>query len=91
MIEDLSRFQILAIQAIANAARGRMALFGGLDTAALSRVDAARVPDMVRDLYSIFSPFEGGYIFSPDNSIMPDTPVENVRELFRAVREFGRS
>ena len=53
-------------------------------------VTQAEVDSMVRSLLSTFAVFQGGYIFSPDNTIMPDTPVENVWELFRCVREYGR-
>jgi len=36
-----------------------------------------------------FRAHEGRYIAAPSNSIMPETPVENVWHLFEAIREFG--
>ena len=36
-----------------------------------------------------FRAWEGRYIASPGNTIMPETPVENVWVLFEAIREFG--
>jgi uroporphyrinogen-III decarboxylase len=44
----------------------------------------------VRDLFAAFHAEEGRYMASPCNTIMPETPVENVWTLFEAIREYGR-
>ncbi len=38
-----------------------------------------------------FHAHDGKYIASPSNSIMPETPIDNVRHLFEAICEFGGS
>jgi len=43
----------------------------------------------VRSLLDDFHAHAGRFITAPSNSIMPETPVENVWWLFEAIREFG--
>ena len=43
----------------------------------------------VKSLMTNFHACDGKYIAAPSNSIMPETPVENVWTLFDAIREFG--
>ena len=38
----------------------------------------------------MFKVFDGRYICMPSNTIMPETPVENVWTLFRAMKEFSQ-
>jgi len=43
----------------------------------------------VVELFSMFEANKGKYIACPCNTIMPETPVENVWSLLEAIREFG--
>jgi uroporphyrinogen decarboxylase len=91
-LDVLAHLQAAALDlpAIAEAYRGRIAFFGGIDVQFnLVRGSAESIRREVQSLMTDFHAFEGKYVASPSNSIMPETPVENVRTLFNAVREFG--
>ena len=76
--------------AIANAYRGKMTFFGGIDVQ-FNLIHGTResIREEVRTLMDDFHAHDGKYIASPSNSIMPETPIDNVRYLFEAIREFG--
>jgi uroporphyrinogen decarboxylase len=80
----------LDLPTIAEAYRGQITFFGGIDVQ-YTIVDGTRqdVRDEVQAMITNFHAFDGRYIASPSNTIMPETPVENVRALFEAIREFG--
>jgi len=80
----------LDLPAIAQAYRGQITFFGGVDVQ-FNLVEGARdsIRNEVRSLIRDFRGHDGKYIISPSNSIMPETPVENVWTLFEAIREFG--
>ena len=80
----------LDLPAIAEAHRGDITFFGGVDVQ-FNLVDGDRdsIREEVRSLINNFRAWEGRYIASPGNTIMPETPVENVWTLFEAIREFG--
>ena len=48
------------------------------------------IREEVRELLRVFRASEGKYMASPSNTIMPETPVENVWTLFEAIREHGQ-
>jgi len=80
----------LDLPAIAAAYRGRITFFGGIDVQFnLVRGDRGSIRREVLGLMNSFHAHEGRYIASPANTIMPETPVENVWSLFEAIREFG--
>jgi len=80
----------LDLPAIAEAYRGQITFFGGIDVQ-FNLVNGNResIRNEVASLMKDFRAWEGRYIASPSNSIMPETPVENVWSLFEAIREFG--
>jgi uroporphyrinogen decarboxylase len=80
----------LDLPAIAATYRGRITFFGGIDVQ-FNLVNGNResIREEVQSLMTNFRAFEGRYVASPSNSIMPETPVENVWTLFDAIREFG--
>ena len=79
------------LPAIAEAYHGQITFFGGVDVQYnLVKGTRESVRDEVRQLVEMFHADEGKYMFSPCNSIMPETPVENVWTLFEAIRTLGR-
>ena len=92
-LDVISPLQAAAMDlpAIAEAYRGQITFFGGVDVQHnLVRGTRESICDEVRQLVDIFRAHEGKYMFSPCNSIMPETPVENVWTLFEAIRALGR-
>jgi len=80
----------LDLPAIAEAYRGQITFFGGIDVQFnLVQGDRESIRREVKSLMENFHAHEGKYIASPSNSIMPETPVENVWWLLEAIREFG--
>lgn len=81
----------LDLPLIAEAYCGQITFFGGIDVQ-YNIVKSTResIREEVRQLMRIFRAYEGKYMASPCNTIMPETPVENVWTLFEAIREFGR-
>jgi uroporphyrinogen decarboxylase len=80
------------LKALSEHYKGKITFFGGLD---VQRNLTAGTPDSIRrevaDISGLFTPHEGKYIYAPSNSIMPETPVENVCALFEAMDYYRRS
>ena len=91
-LDVLAHLQAAALDlpAIAREYRGQMTFFGGIDVQ-FNLVHGTResIREEVRALEENFDAHNGRYIASPSNTIMPETPVENVWHLFEAIREFG--
>jgi len=82
---------VLDVPAVAQRWRGKIAFYGCLDAEHnLMNGSRASIREEVRARMRGFRAHEGRYIASPASAIMPGTPVENVRALFEAIREFGR-
>lgn len=81
----------LDLPSIAEKYCGQITFFGGIDVQ-YNIVTGTResIREEVRQLMRFFRAHEGKYMASPCNTIMPETPVENVWALFEAIREFGR-
>jgi len=68
----------------------RIALMGAIDVVnEVYRSDPDSIRKMVQDRLAIYKPV-GGYIMDGSNSIVYETPPENVRALADAGREFGQ-
>jgi uroporphyrinogen decarboxylase len=92
-LDVLSNLQALALDlpAIAEAYRGQICFMGGLDVQEnLVNGTPETVRAEVKAVFDDFHASEGKYIASPCNTIMPETPVENVWALFEAFDKFGR-
>ena len=93
-LDVLAHLQAAALDlpAIAKACAGRMTFFGGIDVQ-FNLVHGTResIREEVKALMDDFHAHDGRFIASPSNSIMPETPIDNVRHLFEAIREFGGS
>jgi uroporphyrinogen decarboxylase len=92
-LDVISPLQAAAMDlpAVAAAYHGQITFFGGIDVQH-NLVHGTRVSirEEVRSLLRMFRAREGRYMASPCNTIMPETPVENVWTLFEAIREYGR-
>jgi hypothetical protein len=58
--------------------------------ALLPLADSKHVASEIRRLIDLLDGPHGGYIVAPTNSIMPDTPFDNIEAMCRAMREYGR-
>jgi uroporphyrinogen decarboxylase len=56
----------------------------------LPRATPAEVREHVRERIRVFAP-GGGFVFTQVHNVQACVPVENVRAMFDAAREFGRS
>ncbi len=92
-LEVLTHLQPAALDlpAIARKYRGQMTFFGGIDVQ-YNIVHGTRetIRDEVRSLIEMFDAFNGKYMLSPANSVMPETPVENAWHMCEAFDEFRR-
>jgi uroporphyrinogen decarboxylase len=70
---------------------GQICFAGGVDVQAiLPIVDSKQVTDEIQRLIDLLDGPHGGYIITPTNSIMPDTPLDNIQAMCRAMRDYGR-
>ena len=91
-LDVISPLQAAAMDlpAVAAAYHGQITFFGGIDVQHnLVHGTRASIREEVRSLLRMFHAQEGRYMASPCNTIMPETPVENVWALFEAIRELG--
>jgi len=69
--------------------RGKITFFGGLDIQSnfINKSPETVIRD-VKEIAALFKPELGNYIFAPCNTIMPETPPENVRAMFNAIEQY---
>ena len=80
----------LNLKEIAEKFNGHISFMGGIDIQFnLIKGIPESIREEVRSLIKMFNAFEGRYICSPSNTIMPETPVENVQALFKAMKELS--
>ena len=76
---------------IAATFRGQICFGSGIDVQALLPVaEPEEVEREIRDLIDLLDGPHGGYVMAPTNSIMPETPLENIEAMVRAAEEYGR-
>lgn len=64
----------------------KLCLFGGIDVQkGLQKPTTQEVEDHVKKAVDLFGDSQGGYIASPTNSITPDTPLENIKAMYRCL------
>ena len=92
-VDVLGHLQAAALDlpAVAEAYHGQITFFGGIDVQ-FNLVNGTResIRAEVESLIHDFHAFDGRYIACPGNSIMPETPVENVWAMLKAIGESGR-
>ena len=91
-LDVISPLQTAAIDlpALAAAYRGQITFFGGIDVQFnLVSGTSDTIRHEVKSLLEVFHASEGKFMISPSNTIMPETPVDNVWTLFEAIREYG--
>jgi uroporphyrinogen decarboxylase len=68
---------------------GRLCFYGGVDSqGTLTRGTPEDVRREVHELVQLFGRFSGGYIGAASQSIMPETPLDNIIALFEAFTEY---
>lgn len=77
---------------IAETFGGQICFAGAIDVQALlPHASVQQVEDAIRGIIDTLDGPQGGYLLAPTNSIMPDTPLENIEAMFRAAYKYGRS
>jgi hypothetical protein len=70
---------------------GQICFAGGVDVQALlPQADPAQVVEEIEHIIDALDGPRGGCIIAPTNSIMPDTPFENVVAMCRTMHDYGR-
>ncbi|NPV54899.1 MAG: hypothetical protein HPY71_15520 [Firmicutes bacterium] len=65
-------------------------LFGGIDVQRLlTKSTPGEVKSEIRNLVEIVHKHHGTIILAPTNSIVPETPLENIEAMFQTYREIG--
>ena len=81
----------LNLKEVAEKFNGQISFMGGVDVQFnLINGTTASIREEVSSLMKMFKVFDGRYICMPSNTIMPETPVENVWTLFGAMKEFSQ-
>lgn len=91
-LDALNPLQPTAMDAEAIAAefKGKVTFCGGIDVQYfIVNNSPAQIEKGIQRLIEIFDGPDGGFIIAPANSIMPETPLENVQAMFHAMREYG--
>ena len=77
---------------IARTFGGQICFGGGIDVQGLlPAAKPGEVADEIRRVIDLLDGPLGGYLMAPTNSIMPDTPLENIEIMYRTAREYGRA
>jgi uroporphyrinogen decarboxylase len=77
---------------IARTFGGRICFGGGIDVQGL--LPAAKPEEVAAEIRRVIDLLDGplgGYLIAPTNSIMPDTPLENIEIMYRTAVEYGRA
>jgi uroporphyrinogen decarboxylase len=76
---------------IAQTFGGQICFGGGIDVQSmLPTAKPEAVADEIQRLIDVLDGPQGGYLMAPTNSIMPDTPLENIEAMFRTAEKYGR-
>ncbi|NQU75358.1 MAG: hypothetical protein HQ546_03455 [Planctomycetes bacterium] len=69
--------------------RGKVCFLGTIDvTHVLTSGTPGEIADHVGRIVSLFGNDAGGLILAPGNTILPETPLENIRALFEAMDKY---
>lgn len=68
---------------------GKLCFFGGVDVqGTLPHGTPQQVKEEVKHLIKTFGKYKGGYIGGTSHTILPDTPLRNIKTLFEAFNEY---
>jgi len=91
-LDVISNLQTLALDlpAIAERFGRQITFFGGIDVQEnIVHGDRESIHREIRQLFEMFDARNGMYMASPCNSIMPETPIENVWHMMEAIEAYG--
>jgi uroporphyrinogen decarboxylase len=75
---------------ICSSFRGKISFFGGIDVQdMLPNARPDQIHQAMKEMIEIFDGKDGGFISAPANSIMPETPLENIFALFEAIEKYS--
>lgn len=78
------------IRSISEAFRGKVCFAGGIDVQTLLPfATPEEVANEIRHIIDVLDGPDGGFILAPTNSIMPDTPLENIQAMYQTAHEYG--
>ena len=81
--------QAMDLEYLSRTFAGKLCFYGGVDVqGTLPHGTPQDVRDEVKRLIRLFHTKNGGYIAETSHTILPDTPLENIRTLYRALEEF---
>jgi uroporphyrinogen-III decarboxylase len=79
------------VEEIATTFGGQICFAGAIDVQALLPMESAETVEReIRRIIDVLDGPDGGYVAMPSNSIMPDTPVENIEAMYRTIHRYGR-
>jgi uroporphyrinogen decarboxylase len=83
--------QAMKVNELGDRFGGELCFHGGVDVqGTLPRGTAEDVDSEVKHLIKTFGCFGGGYIGGTSHTILPDTPLENIRALFEAFERYSK-
>ena len=69
-----------------------ISFFGGIDVQyLLPQGTVEEVKEGIREVIETFDRAEGGFLAAPANTIMPETPIENIEAMCSALKEYGKN
>ncbi len=81
---------VLDIQRLVKEYGKHLTFFGGIDIQKfLINSTPKEVKNGIKDIFSILDHDGGGYIAGPSNTIMPDTPFENIQVMLESMEEYN--
>lgn len=80
---------VMEIEKIVRQLGREVCFFSGMDVQVLPKLTRKQVKKEILRAVEIFSRPGGGFILGPTNSIMPETPLENIEAMCEQMSKFG--
>jgi len=83
--------QAMDNEEIAKRFKGKVSFCGGVDVQGFLPYGTVEEVDIgIKRSFEIFTSVKGGFIAAPTNSITPETPIENVIAMCKALKKYSR-
>ena len=70
---------------------GKITFFGGIDVQGLPKKSTAEIEEEIDRLVEFFGRYDGGFIFCTANSVVPETPLQNIEAMLKACQRYFQS
>ncbi len=81
--------QAIDIKELSRNFGGELCFYGGIDVqGTMIHGNRDDIRKEIDQLVNLFGKFNGGYICSTSHTIMPETPLDNVIAMFKAIKEY---